>query len=485
MKYLNNIKVMVAVALLFALQSCSEDVLTQTPDHVISEDLVINSVEKLQSLLTGSYNEISDGAYLGRILYKRAAVKSPYFRFVKTIYNPRDYEQTEYKYEESSNNNGSAEDLWLQCFKTIGNLNLILDNIDAAEGDDTERVQIKAQALALRGMVYFDLARTFSYPYIKEGGEAQGMPLKLSATEIVIDRSSLEATYEQIITDLNLSLTVIAGDTWTVGSTKYITKTGIHALLARIYLYKQDWENALLFAEKVLDVKGESDLMDVNSYVFNDYTSESLFEISIDNENSVGSNGLGAQFDYRDGGQGDVIATQAFIDLLNVYEGDPRATLLTEDKEGTTAAFVKYINRDGGSGLSIHNIPVIRLSEIYLIAAEACAHGATGGEAQALIYLNTLINKRTTNFETAKATESGSALKMRIFEERNRELALEGHGVYDYIRTGTDITRLESDHVNTGLNSNNLNISATSPKTIYPIPASEIEASGMAQTIGY
>ena len=332
MKYLNNIKVMVLVAMLCVLQSCSEDVLTQNPDHVISEDLVINSVEKLQSLLTGSYNEISDGSYLGRILYKRAAVKSPNFRFVKTIYNPRDYEQTEYKYEESSNNNGSAEDLWLQCFKAIGNLNLILDNIDSAAGEDSEKVQIKAQALALRGMIYFDLARTFAYPWIKDGGEAQGMPLKLSATEIVIDRSSLDATYEQIIADLNLSLEQIEDNTWAVGSTKYITKTGIQALLARIYLYKQDWENALLYAEKVLDVKGEGDLMDVNSYVFNDYTSESLFEISIDSENSVGSNGLGAQFDYRDGGQGDVIATQTFIDLLHVYEGDPRATLLTEDK---------------------------------------------------------------------------------------------------------------------------------------------------------
>nr|WP_262890574.1 RagB/SusD family nutrient uptake outer membrane protein [Maribacter cobaltidurans] len=70
-------------------------------------------------------------------------------------------------------------------------------------------------------------------------------------------------------------------------------------------------------------------------------------------------------------------------------------------------------------------------------------------------------------------------------EERRRELALEGNGVYDYIRTGKDIVRPESDHVNTGVNVSNLDISATSPKTIYPIPASEVEASGMEQTIGY
>ncbi|MEO9512129.1 MAG: RagB/SusD family nutrient uptake outer membrane protein [Flavobacteriaceae bacterium] len=485
MKYLNYIKSAVLVIVLLALKGCSEGVLTQTPDHVISESLVIDSVDKLQNLLTGSYNEISGGSYLGRILYKRAAVKGTDFRFVKTIYNPRDYEQTEYRYEESSNNNGSAEDLWLQCFKAIGNLNLVLDNIDAAEGDDNKRQQIKAEALALRGMVYFDLVRTFAYPWIKENGSAQGLPLKLNATEVVVDRSNLGDTYKQIITDLKAASEIINEDTWAAGSTKYITKTGINALLSRIYLYQQDWENALLQVKNVLAVKGETDLMGVDTYVFNDYTSESLFEMSIDSENSVGSNGLGAQFDASEGGQGDVIATQTFVDLLQTYEGDPRAALLTEDKEGTTTAFVKYINRDGGSGLSIHNVPIIRLSEIYLIAAEACANGATGGEAQALVYLNTLINKRTTNFTAHQATESGNALKVRIAEERRRELALEGHGVYDYIRTGTDIERPGTDHVNTGVNIKNLNISASSPKTIYPIPASEIEASQMKQTEGY
>ncbi|CAM4405774.1 RagB/SusD family nutrient uptake outer membrane protein [Zobellia roscoffensis] len=485
MKSIQYIKTGLLVVVLAFQQSCNEDVLTQTPDHVISESLVINSVDKLQDLLTGSYSEISDGSYLGRTLYKRAAVKGTDFRFVKTTFNPRDYEQTEYRYEESSNNNGGAESMWLQCFKAIGNLNLILDNIETAEGNDSERQQIKAQALALRGMIYFDLTRTFAYPWIQEGASAQGVPLNLSSTEIITERSSLGETYNQIISDLNSALDIIEENTWAQGSTKYITKTGINALLARIYLYQQDWESALTYCKEVLSVKNEVDLMGIDTYIFDDYTTESLFELSITTDNSVGSNGLGAQFDFREGGQGDVIATQTFVDLMQAYEGDPRTSLLLEDKEGTNAAFVKYINRSGDGGLSIHNIPIIRLSEIYLTAAEACANGATGGDAQALVYLNTLISKRTTNLEASQATENGNALKERIAEERRRELALEGHAIYDYIRTGKDINRPESDHVNTGVNVNNLNVAATSAKTIYPIPASEIEASGMQQTKGY
>jgi len=62
---------------------------------------------------------------------------------------------------------------------------------------------------------------------------------------------------------------------------------------------------------------------------------------------------------------------------------------------------------------------------------------------------------------------------------------LEGHGVYDYIRRGKDINRPSNEHVNTGIDVSNLDILATDNRTICPIPASEIEATGMEQTQGY
>jgi hypothetical protein len=334
-------------------------------------------------------------------------------------------------------------------------------------------------------MVYFDLARTFAYPWIRAGASSQGLPLKLSSEEVVVERSSLGETYDQILLDLQTAHDLLEENSWEQGSTKYLTKTGVKALLARVYLYKQDWENALNYAEQVIAARGESNLMGVDSYVFTDYNSESLFELSITSQNSLGSNGLGAQFDVKDGGQGDVIATKTFVDLLGAYENDPRAALLEEDKEGTQQAFVKYTNRSEGGGLSAHNIPVLRLSEMYLIAAEAAAHGAGGGESEALNYLNTIIENRTTNFASHRVTETGEALKEKIAEERRRELALEGHGVYDYIRRGQAIIRPVDEHVNTGVDAANLDIQATDNRTICPIPASEIQASGMDQTEGY
>lgn len=482
MKIFKNTLIMLG---LLSLQSCSEDILTQTPDHVISENLVLNSVEKLDKLLIGTYNEISRNTYLGRVLYKRAAVKGTDFRFVKTTFNPREYESIAYKYEESANNSGSCEELWRQAYKSINNLNLIINNIEDAEGSAAAKQEILGEALGLRGMVYFDLARTFAYPWIRAGASSQGLPLKLSSDEVVVERSSLGETYDQILLDLKTAHDLLGENTWEQGSTKYLTKTGVKALMARVYLYKQDWQNAFQYAEEVINARGAANLMGVDSYVFDDYNSESLFELSITAQNSLGSNGLGAQFDVSDGGQGDVIATQTFVDLLDAYENDPRALFFAEDKEGTQQAFIKYFNQGDGGGLSAHNIPVLRLSEMYLIAAEAAANGAGGGENEALNYLNTLIEKRTTNFAAHQATEVGEELKERIAKERRRELALEGHGVYDYIRRGKDILRPVDEHVNTGVNASNLDIQATDNRTICPIPASEVEASGMEQTEGY
>ncbi|MGH2624390.1 MAG: RagB/SusD family nutrient uptake outer membrane protein, partial [Sphingobacterium sp.] len=331
--------------------------------------------------------------------------------------------------------------------------------------------------------VYFDLARTFCYPWIMEKGLSAGIPLKLSPSTIVIERGSLEQTFEQILLDLHQAEDLFTEKEFTAEDSKYMTKLGVQALLARVYLYKQDWKNALAYAKKVISILSEDHLMPTNNYIFSDYTSESILTLQINNENSTGSNGLGAQFDFRLGGQGDVLATGSFIKLLSVYAGDPRAKLLVIDKEGNQAAFVKYINRSGGAGLSIHNIPVIRLSEIFLIAAESSLMQSDNNQARD--YLNSLIKRRTTDFQQNMAKENGGELMERISQERRKELALEGHEIYDIIRLGKSLERNQNEHVNTGLSRENLSFPSFSPKMIYPIPAEEIVASGMEQTKGY
>lgn len=64
-----------------------------------------------------------------------------------------------------------------------------------------------------------------------------------------------------------------------------------------------------------------------------------------------------------------VIGTQDFINLLNEDPKDVRLGLLQTDSEGKKRFINKYPGRAGA--IAVNNIRVIRLSDVYLMAAEA------------------------------------------------------------------------------------------------------------------
>lgn len=81
------------------------------------------------------------------------------------------------------------------------------------------------------------------------------------------------------------------------------------------------------------------------------------------------------------------------------------------------------------------DFPVFRLSEMYLIYAEAVLRGGTGGDAAtALTYIN---NIRTRAYNGSSGNITGSQLTLPfIIDERGRELYWEGHRRTDLIRFG-------------------------------------------------
>jgi hypothetical protein len=113
---------------------------------------------------------------------------------------------------------------------------------------------------------------------------------------------------------------------------------------------------------------------------------------------------------------------------------------------------------------------------MYLISAEAKLN--SGNAAGALTALNTLRVARG-------ASELSSANLQTILDERHRELAFEGHTMFDYVRTGTDIIR---NQCNTGLELalQSCSLSADDDLTVRPIPQREIDVNqSMVQNPGY
>jgi starch-binding outer membrane protein, SusD/RagB family len=472
-KTMKNIKRMLYLIVISTLLSSCEDILEKFPDDQINEEIVFSTVKKANGVLMGVYNEIAGTGYLGAGLYLRAAMKGTDFRAIKPSLNERNPLKVEYQYSETPLLSGNAFNMWSSCYKALNNINILLANIDDVPGDDSERNRIKGEALALRAMIHFDLVRTFSYPWIIGNGTSQGIPLAVENTgEEMIERGTVADVYTQVITDYKAAEGLLN----TVDNSRFINKTAVQALLARTYLYQEDWSNSLTYAQKVISTMGTGSLMNISNFTRNAFNSESLFELDLIHiNNSVGSSAISAQLTNDNGGQEDILATLSFKTLLTEFADDPRGQFFQEDRETTDElSYAKFLDvAQEGS----HNVVVIHLSEVFLIAAEA----ATRSNGDGASYLYELTQRRSTSYTLSTLT--GDALVDEIAIERRKELAVEGHGVYDYIRRGKDITRVASDHADLPLDK--ITIMSDNYQTIYPIPIEEINASGMAQTQGY
>jgi hypothetical protein len=163
---------------------------------------------------------------------------------------------------------------------------------------------------------------------------------------------------------------------------------------------------------------------------------EVMFEIDCDAVNNNGTDDLGGFYEY---GYQDVFCSQGLFDLYS--STDARIQLFVP---GYTALGVNAIvvNKfPNALNTDKDNLKVIRLAEVYLIAAE-CAN-RLNDDADAQNYLNALMSQRDPAF--AGYTDNGPALLEDIITERRKELAFEGDRFYDLQRLKRQIVRYNDD----------------------------------------
>lgn len=133
---------------------------------------------------------------------------------------------------------------WGYYYRLIGQANAIIDNIDGATGPQSERDQIRAQALTYRAYSYFMLSQIYSprWENATQAQEARGLILRLSAdTPDDFPFSSLYETYEQIYEDLKRAIEYFRSAGITREGTHDININVAQGILARAALTRQDW----------------------------------------------------------------------------------------------------------------------------------------------------------------------------------------------------------------------------------------------------
>lgn len=160
---------------------------------------------------------------------------------------------------------GYDEAFWEIPYNKILGCNIVLDCLNEMNGEDALRENLRGEAFVLRALYYLQLVNMYGMPY-NEGNPEQnlGVPLKLTmeVRDERLARNSVKDVYQQIEKDLLQGNQLLTTYDYHRNFLR-IGHLAAKALLSRIYLYMENWDLAIAYADSVLNIK--PDLLDLNS----------------------------------------------------------------------------------------------------------------------------------------------------------------------------------------------------------------------------
>jgi len=438
------------------LGSCSKSFVTKNPTTALPIGEALDTATVLASDLTAVYAELRKTDQFGRdwpVIGDLMADNT----FLEARNSGRYIVQ--YGYDVPITDN-VTDSMWANSYNGILLCNEIIDS--KASGAAT----IQSQAYALRALLYFKLVTLWATNYTADSS-ALGVPLVLHYDPSAQPaRSSVGTVYNQIVSDLLASL---ASSPPAYNNSVTLSQYAIEGLLARVYLYMGDYTDALKWSTDVISSKAFTLVTASNFLSFWDDAAihsdgiEVMFEIDFDAINNNSYDNLGGIYinGYQD--------LYCSIQLAQLYSPtDVRGQLLLwgVTKGGDSAYLVnKYPNAEASDP---DNTKVIRLSEVYLIAAEAENRLLDDADAQA--FVNAVAEARDPSF--TGYGDTGPTLLADIVQERRKELAFEGDRLFDMNRLGLAINR--ANNPGSASLGNGLSIPYPDNLRIAPIPQQEI-----------
>ena len=367
---------------------------------------------------------------------------------------------------------------YLFYYTLIANANLIIANIDAAEGPDADKNAIKGQALAYRAWSYFQMIQLFGQRYEKGvTNSSLGLPLVLTPQTAATPRSTVEEVYAQINKDLDEAITLLTG--YNRANKSHINVNVAKGFKARVALVQQEWA---LAAQMASEARSGFSLMSNSQYRsgFNDYTNTewlwgskqqsdqttyfySFFAYMSANYSSTNIRGNPKAINS-------ILYDQITATDIRKQLWDPtgKDSTFSIPASGTRKPYMnrKFLVAD--VSLSIGDVPLMRAAEMYLIEAEAKAR--LGDESAASV-LYTIARQRDPSY--VQSSNTGAAFINEIMIQRRIELWGEGFRFYDLKRTNSPLDRTGANH-DAGLTGGLLTVPAGDRQWQFLLPQSEI-----------
>jgi hypothetical protein len=381
--------------------------------------------------------------------------------------------------------NTYSANLWQDAYKTIYGANSVIEGVAASKTGtltDSVRKELTAEAKFVRAFCYFYLVNLF-------GDVPVALTVDFNKTRNMA-RTPSKQVYQQIILDLKDAQAALPADYSAAGAAMERTvpnRWAATALLARAYLYSGDYANAETQATAVIDHSALYGLETDLNNVFLANSREAIWQLKQTTDEPLIKNATTEAYAILPNPLSTGLAHYYLSDqLLNAFEvGDLRriawvsSTDFTAPGAPPVTLHYPYKYKIGGADAS--NAPpaeyymVLRLAEVFLIRAEARAHGA--GASAAVEDLNAI--RARAGLAALPNSLDQTQAQAAVAQERRIELFAEwGHRWLDLKRTGKASSILSSIPLKQPW--------AGDYQLLYPIPPNDIRADHfLVQNPGY
>lgn len=470
LKFLNIVFILLTPVL---ITGCKKWLDVKPEDKFIEEQLFSNP-QGFYDVLNGFYIKNGlDTCYGGRLTMTTVDILAQYYLVNNSNTN---YTMSNYDYE-SKSAKATIDGIWTDAYLNILNVNKLFKSLDTYGNilNEKEKKRIKGEAYGLRAFYYFDLMRLFTKPYTKDS-LTKTLPYYDQPTNDISEFKPSNFVMQKILADLNTAETLLLEADPAVMQARVSKITSnygrdsrnyqmnyyaVKALQARVNLWKGDKATALKAAKVLIDNQSKFPWItqaDLNNALSNKiFATEMIFGVENPKLNELYlKNFAPGLFDTS------ILAPNTSGTFINVtvFEGnatDYRYQYVWKVNGRPYPTFFKYNDESGTTSYNFYRtVPLIKMAEMYLIAAECEPDLPT-----ATAYLNLLQTKR--NIIGSTITNS-AALNTAIMKEYRKEFCGEGQLFFYYKRTNA--TSIIAGGTDT-------NIAMNDAKYTFPIPLSE------------
>lgn len=494
---IKNIKTYIlSAALLLSFSSC----LDKYPEDSIRMDEAINTVDDIDKLVIGLYDSFKSSALYSGHLTILPDLQADFVYCVKGYSNT--YGDI-YRWNDIKATNPEIESVYAALYGVINTANYLLDNVEKVKANTSDDdlldklEQYQGEARFARALAYSELIKCFCKAY--DSDELAEKELGVVITEHYLGnepqkRASLKESYEFVLKDLEIAAEYLKVDEDFTGNLYdeiYFNEYACHALRARVSLYMHRWDDAIKYASKVISSKRyilasfSQKIGNVSLYQYQwtaGNSTEGIWKVGF-TVNSYGG-ALGTIFDnfnfvtYRP----DYVPAKWVINSYEANDLRPTAiftTRVTGYEHGLQWPLLsKYFGDSeflSNNILHVHQPTVFRLSEQYLIRAEAYAMNKDYGKAGKDI--TTIRQARYSTYGGNTALSETNAMDV-IAAERVKELYMEGFRLNDLKRWHKGFERKVSDQPAANFVQSGLKVEKDDALFVWPIPQHELESPG-------